>query len=211
MNIHYLLIGLALVFVVVAALVKPFNFWPVLMLLTLATPARADGTNAASTGTWFTILEGDVKTFFTDNTNLFNQGTVAFEAGPVVNLSNYKFGADFDVQFPVAQQAAIGFDVLYYNGQVYDGTFNTTLGTTWTVPLIGPVYTYAQVGVGTELQDPNTVINEEWAGARTKWQLATGLLGTTDVLSFGINAAAGHVSSETGTMAKLMAAFEYRW
>lgn len=35
MNIHYLLIGLALLFVVVAALVKPFSFWPVLVSVLL--------------------------------------------------------------------------------------------------------------------------------------------------------------------------------
>ena len=166
---------------------------------------------SAQTNSWLTTLGGDVKTFFTDNTNLFNQGTAAFEIGPVVNLKNYRVGADFDVQFPIAQQASVGFDVLYYNGQIYDGTFNTTLGMTWQVPLIGPVYTYVQAGVGTDLQSRSTVINEEWAGARAKWQLKSGLFGAKDVLNVTANAAAGHISNESGTLGKVMAGLQYQW
>lgn len=182
-----------------------------LFIITAALALAASTVQAQTNTGWLTTLFGDVKSFFTDQTNLFNQGTVAFEAGPVVNLSNYKIGADFDVQFPIAQQASVGFDVLYYDGQIYDGTFNTTLGMTWTVPVIGPVYTYVQVGIGAELQNRNNLISEEWAGARTKWKLATGVLGTADTLSFGLNVAAGHISNESGTLAKLMASFEYRW
>ena len=56
------------------------------LLALFAVGARAQSsTNAPN---WLTVLTQDTKTFFTDNTNLFNQGTVAFEAGPVVNLSN---------------------------------------------------------------------------------------------------------------------------
>ena len=228
-NIHYLIIGLALLFSIIA-IIRP-AVWPLpvaviliaielfsrmsktliallaLSACLLATPAHAQ----TNTGNWLTILAGDVKTFFTDQTNLFNQGTVALEAGPVVNVSNWRVGADVDVQFPIAQQAAVGFDVLYYNGHVYDGTFNTTLGTTWQVPVIGPVYTYVQAGVGTDLQSRSSVINEEWAGARIKWKLAGGLITSTDLLNFGVNAAAGHISNENGTLGKLMAGLEYHW
>jgi hypothetical protein len=149
-----------------------------------------------------------VKDFFTDHTNIFNQGTVAFEVGPIMNMSNYRFGADADVQFPLAQQASVGFDILYYNRAVYDGTFNTTLGTTWVMPYINqPVYTYVQVGAGTDLQNVNTIISEQWAGA--KWKYGFG--GSFTNLSLTVNCAAGHISNESGTLVKGMAGLEYRF
>ena len=228
-NIHYLIIGLALLYSIIA-IIRP-AVWPLpvaviliaidlfsrmsktliallaLSACLLATPAHAQ----TNTGNWLTILAGDVKTFFTDQTNLFNQGTVALEAGPVVNVSNWRVGADVDVQFPIAQQASVGFDVLYYNGEVYDGTFNTTLGTTWQVPVIGPVYTYGQAGVGTDLQNRSALINEEWAGARVKWKLTGNIFTAADVLNFGVNAAAGRISNENGTLGKVMVGLEYHW
>jgi hypothetical protein len=97
----------------------------------------------------------------------------------------------------------VGFDVLYYDGKVYDGTFNTTIGKTWTVPLINqPVYTYAQLGVGTDLQSVQTVIDEEWVGV--KWQYVI-----TTNLKTGVNAAYGRISNTSGTLAKLMATLEW--
>ena len=162
----------------------------------------------AQAQTGITKLTLDVKNFFTDQTNIFNQGQVAFEVGPIMNLSNYRFGADADVQFPLAQQASVGFDLLYYGNVVYDGTFNTTLGTTWVIPYIKqPVYTYVQVGAGTDLQNLNNVINEEWAGL--KWKYTFG--GSMTNLSLTVNGAAGHISNESGTLAKGMAGLEYRF
>ena len=149
----------------------------------------------------------DVKSFFTDTTNIFNKGVVAVEAGPVFGLVNGRFGADADVQFPIAQQASVGFDLLFYNHNLYDGTFNSTLGTTWNVPVIGNVYTYGQVGVGTDLQNSNNIINEEWAGAKWKYQFG----GSFTNLNLTANIAAGHISNEQGALIKTMLGLEYRW
>ena len=164
-------------------------------------------TAQAQTNTGFTKLAYDVKNFFTDQTNIFNTGTVAFEAGPVFGLVNGKFGADADIQFPLAQQASVGFDLLYYDGSLYDGTFNTTLGTTWNVPVLGNIYTYGQVGAGTDLQNADNIINEEWAGAKWKYQFG----GSFANLSITANLAAGHISNESGALVKAMAGLEYRF
>jgi hypothetical protein len=182
---------------------KSLIFSTIFALCACVTTARADSN--------FVVNLWDAgKTFLTDNTNIFNQGSVQFELGPIVNVDNGEFGFDFDAQFPIAQQASVGFDVLYYGGHAYNGTFNTTLGTTWIVPRINqPVYTYVQVGVGTDLQDMNSIINVEWVGAKTQWKIKSNLFVQGDVLKVGVNLAAGHMSNVTGTLAKAMGILEY--
>jgi hypothetical protein len=167
-------------------------------------------TNNTSSTPWYIQLFEDGKAFFTDGTNYFNQGTVQAEVGPVANINNAQFGFDANIQFPVAQQASVGFDVFYYGGHVYDGTVNTTLGTTWTV-LKQPIYTYTSVGVGTDLQSPGSVINIEWVGARTDWTIKTNLVFTGDVLTVGVDVGAGHVSNITGTLARVEGMFKYTY
>jgi hypothetical protein len=172
------------------------------LVLCMGISAQAQSSNV------FVTLAGNVKTFLTDNTNLFNQGIVQVEVGPVFNVANYHYGADMDVQFPIAQQASVGFNVLYYNGVAYNGTVNTTLGTTWTVPFINqPVYTYAKVGVGTDLQNASHLINEEWAGAR--WQYQFG--GSFTNLSFTLNGAVGHLSGESGAVLEVLPGLQYKF
>jgi hypothetical protein len=177
--------------------------------LTLLAAALCCGFSAqAQTNSPFIQFVYDIKAFMTDTTNIFNTGTVAVEAGPVFGFAKMRFGADADIQFPIAQQASVGLDLLYFDGRAYNGVVNTTLGTTWTLPWINqPVYTYAQVGVGTDLQNPNNVINEEWAGAKWKYQFG----GSFTNLSLTLKGAVGHLSNEQGALVKGMAGLEWRF
>lgn len=157
---------------------------------------------AQTNSNWFFNLVGDVEVFFHDNTNFFNLGVVQLQAGPVLNVNGWKAGADVQLNFPVASQAAIGLDVLYYDNQAYAGTVNTTLGTTWSVPLIGPVYTYGQVGVGTELNNPQNVISEQWGGGKWMYSLNA-------QWSLFIDGAAGHLSNQSGALVRAMIGGQY--
>lgn len=181
------------------------SFIGVAALLAALTTAQAQSTNA-----WYVQLFDDAKLFLTDQTNLFNQGIVQFEIGPVANVNHAQFGFDMNAQFPIAQQASVGFDCFYFNGHVYDGTVNTTLGTTWTV-LKQPIYTYTSVGVGADLQDPESVINIEWVGAKTYWDIKKNLFVTGDDLTAGVDIGVGHISNITGTMAKVEGMFTYTY
>jgi hypothetical protein len=171
------------------------------VIVTNPAPGSVQATATPPAGNWAVKLWNDGRAFLTDNTNIFNSGSVLAEVGPVLNLSDLTWGADADIEFPVAQQASVGFDLFYYNNKFYDGTCNTTLGKTWTVPIIGPVYTYGRVGLGTDLQNPTEVINAEWAGA--KWQYTIHQWGTGPTsasLNVTGKVAAGHVSGVTGTL-----------
>jgi hypothetical protein len=74
-----------------------------------------------------------------------------------------------------------------------------------------PIYTYTSVGVGADLQDPESVINIEWVGAKTYWDIKKNLFVTGDDLTAGVDIGVGHISNITGTMAKVEGMFTYTY
>lgn len=96
----------------------------------------------------FTQLAADFGLFFKDAQPYFGtNGTTQLGAGVI--YSNKKFGGFADIaviSLATNNQVTLGFTTAYLDGQWYDAGLSMKAGTTWQVPLIGPVYTWVETG-----------------------------------------------------------------
>lgn len=143
-----------------------------LIVLVVLTVCRCD----AQTNTLLKLGK-DVVSFFKDTTNFWGQQTAIVGVSGLYSFGREKdstapkkntFGAALDIRFPLDDkgQVSVGFFAAYFNKHVYDGSLSTTLGTTWTIPLINqPVYTFVEGGPTLNFSHPDTIGAQTFTGA----------------------------------------------
>lgn len=125
----------------------------------------------------------DIADFFKDNTNFWGQQTVMVGVNALYSNgketgstggNNSTFGGAVDVRFPLDEngQISVGFFLAYFNNDFYDGSFSTTLGTTWNIPVINqPVFTFVEAGPAVNLANPDELLAQAFAGAVWKYEI----------------------------------------
>jgi len=114
------------------------------VLLATLTSVKAQTTNTTSElPGGFGQLANDFGAFFKDATNYFGKG---LRVGSYALYNQHQVGALVDVVYPINNNMGVGFGVAYLDHTFYDTTINWNVGTTWSAPLVGKIYTWAETG-----------------------------------------------------------------
>lgn len=106
------------------------------------------------------------------------------------NDKNGKFGGFADLTLPITQQTGVGLGGAYLNDQVLAANVNIKLGTTTTLPLLGPVYTYMSSGPSYDFH-AKAMGAYNFVGFIKKWAIS-------DRLTFTTGLAVGDISTLPG-------------
>lgn len=149
---------------------------------------------------FFSRVGSDITAFIKANPDALSQTNWSLSLGG--NYAAGKVGASANVSYSLNAYMRPGFELDYINGVLYDGTLNTSVGTSYKLFNLN-AYSYVIAGVGTVVSGSNSGSLVNYQGVGTEFGLPFGfkLFGKYDS-NFGLTGEVDHYNAIVGPVIK---------